>query len=128
MRPRVTFWHALTCVLVFFVSLLSWLVNVAWYAWMTLSVVEALIFAILALALRPLLRLRYWPLAVGGWWGTFEAVHDRFPFGVPGGRLAMSQAAAPTPGCAPVAPTPRPPALPAPPPPPPPLPPSSPPP
>ncbi len=97
-RPLVTFALALTCGLVFFVALLSWLVNVAWYAWMTLSVVEALIFAILALALRPLLRLRYWPLAVGGWWVTFEAVHDRFPFGFPWGRLAMSQAAAPTAG------------------------------
>ncbi len=97
-RPLVTFALALTCGLVFFVALLSWLVNVAWYAWMTLSVVEALIFAILALALRPLLRLRYWPLAVGGWWATFEAVHARFPWGFPWGRLAMSQAAAPTAG------------------------------
>jgi len=97
-RPLVTFALALTSGLVFFVALLSWLVNVAWYAWMTLAVVEALIFAIMALALRPLLRLRYWPLAVAGWWVAFEAVHGRFPWGFPWGRLAMSQAAAPTAG------------------------------
>jgi apolipoprotein N-acyltransferase len=87
-----------TCGLVFFVALLSWLVNVAWYAWMTLAVAETLIFAVLALALGPLLRLRYWPLAVAGWWVAFEAVHARFPWGFPWGRLAMSQADAPTAG------------------------------
>ncbi len=83
----------------FFVSLLSWLVNVAWYAWVTLAAVETLIFALLALALPPLLRLRCWPLAVAGWWVTQEALRDRFPWGgFPWGRLAMSQAAAPTAG------------------------------
>ena len=97
-RPLVTFALSLTCGLVFFVALLSWLVNVAWYAWMTLAVAEALIFAVLALALRLLLRLRYWPPAVACWWVTFEAVHARFPWGFPWGRLAMSQADAPTAG------------------------------
>ena len=97
-RPLVAFALSLTCGLVFFVALLSWLVNVAWYAWMALAVAEALIFAVLALALRLLLRLRYWPPAVACWWVTFEAVHARFPWGFPWGRLAMSQADAPTAG------------------------------
>jgi apolipoprotein N-acyltransferase len=97
-RPLVTFALALTCGLTFFVALLSWLINVAWYAWMTLAVAEALIFAVLALALPLLLRLRYWPPAVACWWVTFEAVHARFPWGFPWGRLAMSQADAPTAG------------------------------
>ena len=65
----------------FFLALLSWLVNVAWYAWVTLTVVESVIFAVLALALPPLLRLRAWPLAVAGWWVVQEGVHDRFPWG-----------------------------------------------
>ena len=95
-----TFGLALACGAVFFVGLLSWLVNVAWYAWMALAVVEALIFAVLALALPPLLRLRGWPLGVAGWWVLFEGVHDRIPWGFPWGRLAMSQAAAPTAGWA----------------------------
>jgi apolipoprotein N-acyltransferase len=100
-RRLATFALALTCGLVFFVGLLSWLVNVAWYAWLTLALIEALIFAVLALALRPLLRLRFWPLAAGGWWVVQEAVHDRFPWGgFPWGRLAMSQPAAPTAGWA----------------------------
>ncbi|HEX9065935.1 MAG TPA: apolipoprotein N-acyltransferase [Streptosporangiaceae bacterium] len=98
-RRVATFALSLACGLVFFLGLLSWLVNVAWYAWFTLAVIEALIFAVLGLALRPLLRLRAWPLAVAGWWVLQEAVHDRFPWGgFPWGRLAMSQAAAPTAG------------------------------
>ncbi len=68
---------------------------------MTLAVIEALIFAVLALALPPLLRLRTWPLGVAGWWVLQEAVHDRFPWGgFPWGRLAMSQPGAPTAGWA----------------------------
>jgi len=89
----------LACGCAFFVPLLSWLVNVAWYVWAALAVLEMAIFALAALALRPLLRLRYWPLAVAGWWVAQEAVHDRYPWGgFPWGRLAMSQAGAPTSG------------------------------
>ena len=84
---------------VFFVGLLSWLINVAWYAWATLAGLEALIFAVAVAALPPLLRLRGWPLAVAGWWVTQEAIRDRVPWGgFPWGRLAMSQASAPTAG------------------------------
>ena len=98
-RWTATFVLTLACGLLFFVGLLSWLVNVAWYAWIALAVIEALIFAVLGLALRPLLRLRAWPLAVAGWWVAQEGIHDRFPWGgFPWGRLAMSQAAAPTAG------------------------------
>ncbi len=98
-RPLPAFGLGLACGLVFFVALLCWLVNVAWYAWITLAVAEALIFAVLTLALPPLLRLPGWPLAVAGWWVAQEGLHDRFPFGgFPWGRLAMSQATAPTAG------------------------------
>jgi apolipoprotein N-acyltransferase len=84
---------------VFFVGLLSWLINVAWYAWATLAGLEALIFAVAVAALPPLLRLRGWPLAVAGWWVAQEAIRDRVPWGgFPWGRLAMSQASAPTAG------------------------------
>ena len=100
-RCLATVTLSLVCGLVFFIALLSWLVNVAWYAWLTLALVEAVIFAVLALALRPLLRLPFWPLAVAGWWVAQEAVHDRFPWGgFPWGRLAMSQPDAPTAGWA----------------------------
>ena len=83
--------------LAFFIPLLSWLVNVAWYAWAALAIIEALIFAVLAVGQRLLLRLRAWPLAVAGWWVAAEALRDRWPWGgFPWGRLAMSQASAPT--------------------------------
>ena len=78
-RYAVTFILTLTCGLVFFVGLLSWLINVAWYAWFALAVAEALTMAVLALALPQLLRLRFWPLPVAGWWVVVEAVHDRWP-------------------------------------------------
>ncbi len=82
--------------LAFFVPLLSWLVNVAWYAWAALAIAEAIVFAVLAVGQRLLLRLRAWPLAVAGWWVAAEAVRDRWPWAFPWGRLAMSQAGAPT--------------------------------
>jgi apolipoprotein N-acyltransferase len=81
----------------FFVPLLSWVINLAWYAWAALAIASALIFAVLAVGQRLLLRLRAWPVAVAGWWVAEEALRDRWPWGgFPWGRLAMSQAGAPT--------------------------------
>ncbi len=81
--------------LAFFVPLISWLVNVAWYAWAALAIAETVVFAGLAVCQRLLLRLRYWPLAVAGWWVLTEGIRDRWPWAFPWGRLAMSQAGAP---------------------------------
>ena len=81
--------------LAFFVPLLSWLLNVAWYAWFALAVAEAVIFALLAVGQRLLLDLRAWPLAVAGWWVCAEALRSRWPYAFPWGRLAMSQAGTP---------------------------------
>jgi apolipoprotein N-acyltransferase len=100
-KPLATVILALTAGVVFLVLLLTWLVNVAWYAWAALAGAEAALFAVAAIALVPLLRLRAWPLAVAGWWVAQEALRDRWPYGgVPWGRLAMSQAEAPTAGWA----------------------------
>jgi apolipoprotein N-acyltransferase len=82
--------------LAFFVPLLSWLVNLAWYAWWALAVAEAVIFAVLAVGQRLLLNLRAWPLAAAGWWVCAEALRSRWPYAFPWGRLAMSQAGTPT--------------------------------
>jgi len=81
--------------LALFVPLLSWLINVAWYGWFALAGAESVIFAALAVGQRLLLRLRWWPAAVAGWWVAVEAVRDRWPFAFPWGRLAMSQSVAP---------------------------------
>ena len=98
-RALPAFGLGLACGLVSFVGLLSWLVNVAWYAWAALAGLEALVFAVAVIALPALLRLRPWPLAVAGWWVAQEAIRDRVPWGgFPWGRLAMSQASAPTAG------------------------------
>ena len=81
--------------LALFVPLLSWLINEAWYVWAALAGAEAVIFAVLAIGQRPLLRLRFWPAAVAGWWVAVEGVRDRWPYAFPWGRLAMSQSVAP---------------------------------
>ncbi len=98
---RATVGLALICATAFFVPLFSWVINVAWYAWAGLALLEIVLFTVMALALRPLHSLRAWPLAVAGWWVAQEALRDRFPYGgMPWGRLAMSQASAPTAGWA----------------------------
>jgi apolipoprotein N-acyltransferase len=87
---------ALVFGLAFFVPLLSWLINLAWYAWAALAGAEAVIFALLAIGQRLMLRLPVWPVAVAAWWVAAEAVRARWPYAFPWGRLAMSQAQAPT--------------------------------
>jgi apolipoprotein N-acyltransferase len=82
--------------LAFFIPLLSWLINVAWYAWAALAIAEAVIFAVFAIGQRLMLRLPGWPVPVAAWWVAVEAVRDRWPYAFPWGRLAMSQAQAPT--------------------------------
>jgi apolipoprotein N-acyltransferase len=85
----------------FFFLLLVWVVNLAWFAWVALAIASAVIFAVFAVAQRLLLNLRWWPLAVAGWWVAAEAFRDRWPWGgFPWGRLAMSQAGLPTQGWA----------------------------
>jgi len=92
---RASFVVGLVFGLALFVPLLSWLINLAWYAWGALAAAEAVIFALLTMGQRMLLRLRVWPVAVAGWWVAAEALRDRWPYAFPWGRLAMSQAGAP---------------------------------
>ena len=92
---RASFVIGLLFGLALFVPLLSWLINLAWYAWGALAAAEAVIFALLAMGQQMLLRLRAWPVAVAGWWVVAEALRDRWPYAFPWGRLAMSQAGAP---------------------------------
>jgi apolipoprotein N-acyltransferase len=95
-RLRTAVLASLVFGLAFYFPLLSWVVNVAWYAWVALAVAEAVIFAVLAAGQWMLLRLRAWPLAVAGWWVASEAVRSRWPWGgFPWGRLVMSQATSP---------------------------------
>ena len=98
---RAAFAVGLVFGLAFFFPLLAWVINLAWYAWVALAIASALIFAVFSIAQRLLLNLRYWPIAVAGWWVAAEAFRDRWPWGgFPWGRLAMSQAGLPTQGWA----------------------------
>ena len=94
---RGSFLVGLVFGIAFFAPLLSWVLNVAWYAWAALAAADTVIFAVLAIGQAMLLRMRAWPVAVAGWWVTAESLRDRWPWGgFPWGRLAMSQASAPT--------------------------------
>jgi apolipoprotein N-acyltransferase len=98
---RASFCVGLIFGLAFFFPLVSWVINLAWYAWVALAVASAVIFAVFAVGQRLLLRLRAWPVAVAGWWVAVEAFRDRWPWGgFPWGRLAMSQAGTPQQGWA----------------------------
>jgi apolipoprotein N-acyltransferase len=98
---RASFCVGLVFGIAFFFPLVSWVVNLAWYAWVALAAASAVIFGVLTIGQRLLLRLRAWPVAVAGWWVATEALRDRWPFGgFPWGRLAMSQAGTPAQGWA----------------------------
>ena len=92
---RASFCCGLVFGVAMFVPLLSWLSNVAWYAWFGLAVAEAIIFAVFTIGQRLLLELPFWPAAVAAWWVTAEAFRDRWPYAFPWDRLAMSQSEAP---------------------------------
>ena len=92
---RGSFGCGLVFGLALFVPLLSWLINVAWYAWGALAAALAVIFAIVCIGQRLLLELPFWPPLVAAWWVAAEALRDRWPFAFPWGRLAMSQSVAP---------------------------------
>ncbi len=92
---RGSFGCGLAFGLALYVPLLSWVLNVAWYAWVALAGAAAVIFAVLAIGQRLLLRLPCWPAAVAGWWVAVEGMRDRWPYAFPWGRLAMSQSVAP---------------------------------
>lgn len=94
-RLRASFGIGLAFGVAFFVPLLSWLINVAWYAWGALAIAEAVIFGLLCIGQRLLFRLPGWPVAVAGWWVAAEAMRARWPYAFPWGRLAMSQAGSP---------------------------------
>ena len=98
---RASFLVGLVFGIAFFFPLLAWVLNVAWFAWVALAAASAVILAVFAVGQRVLLWLPGWPVAVAGWWVALEAFRDRWPWGgFPWGRLAMSQAAAPTRGWA----------------------------
>ena len=104
---RGSFCTGLVFGVAFFFPLLAWVLNVAWFAWVALAAASAVILAVLAIAQRVLLNLPGWPVAVAGWWVALEAFRDRWPWGgFPWGRLAMSQATAPTRGWAAIGGTP----------------------
>ncbi|MFW6692806.1 apolipoprotein N-acyltransferase [Streptomyces sp. MAR4 CNX-425] len=100
-RKRDAFFTGTAFGVAFFVPLLWWLSNLGLLPWLLLSVIQALILGALCLAVPPLLRLPAWWLWAAAWWVAVEALRSRAPLGgFPWGRLAFSQADAPTLGWA----------------------------
>jgi apolipoprotein N-acyltransferase len=78
------------------IPLLSFLRGYGLDAWAALAIIESLWFLLLALALRVVLRARWWPLTTALLWVAQEFLRDRVPFdGLPWGRLAFGQANGP---------------------------------
>ncbi|HTW19537.1 MAG TPA: apolipoprotein N-acyltransferase [Mycobacteriales bacterium] len=78
------------------VPLLSFLRGYGLDAWFGLAAIESLWFLGLALALRVVLRGRWWPLTSALVWVGQEFLRDRVPWqGFPWGRLAFGQANSP---------------------------------
>ncbi|WP_234314129.1 apolipoprotein N-acyltransferase [Streptomyces sp. NBRC 109706] len=100
-RPRAAFGLGTVFGLAFFGPLLLWLTNLGVLPWAALVLVQALLLGASSCAVPPLTRLRGWPLWTAAWWVAVEAVRSRVPLGgFPWGRLAFSQADAPTLGWA----------------------------
>ncbi|WP_052852679.1 apolipoprotein N-acyltransferase [Streptomyces avicenniae] len=100
-RMRTAFALGTVFGLAFFGPLLLWLTNLGVLPWAVLSVVQALLLGALSCAVPVLDRLPAWPLWAAAWWVTAEAIRSRVPLGgFPWGRLAFSQADAPTLGWA----------------------------
>jgi apolipoprotein N-acyltransferase len=78
------------------VPLLSFLRGYGIDAWAAVALIESLWFLLLGLALRVVLRGRWWPLTSALMWVGQEFLRDRVPFdGFPWGRLAFGQANGP---------------------------------
>ena len=86
----------------FFLPLLSWSgIYVGALPWLLLAGLQACFLAALGALSPRVLAVRGWPLWWAGLWVAQEALRGRFPFGgFPWGRLAFSQAGAPTLGLA----------------------------
>ncbi|GAA1384396.1 apolipoprotein N-acyltransferase [Catellatospora chokoriensis] len=102
-RLRAGFGLGLITGAVFFGPLLAWTnLHVGYAPWILLTLFQATYLGLLGLALAwvsPLARRRpwVWPSAIALLWVAQEALRDRAPFGgFPWGRLAFSQADAPT--------------------------------
>ena len=81
----------------FFLPLLTWVRPPGTDAWIALAIYQAAIFAIQGPLTFVLLRSRWWPVLAATAWVTQEAIRSRVLFGgFPWGRLAFSQADAPT--------------------------------
>jgi apolipoprotein N-acyltransferase len=82
----------------FFLPLLHWSgIYVGAFPWVLLAVSQAVPVAVFGALAAPLTRLAGWPVWVAALWTAQEALRSRVPFGgFPWGRLAFSQADAPT--------------------------------
>ncbi len=82
----------------FFLPLLHWSgIYVGALPWVLLSISQAAFVAAFGALAGPVSRLAGWPLWLAALWTAQEAMRSRLPFGgFPWGRLAFSQADAPT--------------------------------
>ena len=79
-----------------FLPLVSWMTVIGPDAWVMLSLLEASFLALMSALLPSVLRVPGWPVWVAALWVAQEAARGRVPFGgLPWGRLAFAETAAP---------------------------------
>lgn len=82
--------------LAFMAPLIWWMNAVSAGAYVALTLAQTVFFAGVALALRSVLRLRWWPLWGAAVWLAFEYLRSSIPFsGFPWGKLAYPAADSP---------------------------------
>lgn len=85
----------------FLAPLIVWLANLGLVPWLTLTAIQALVFALAAMPLPRLVALPGWPLYTAAWWVALEAVRGRTPLGGfpgdgwPSGRRTLPMPAGP---------------------------------
>jgi apolipoprotein N-acyltransferase len=91
LRARVAWWPGLVFGIGFYFTHIVWMRAVGTDAWIALSSVEALFYALLGPVTASLARRRLWPLWVAAAWVAMEAIRSTWPFsGMPWGRLAFA--------------------------------------
>lgn len=96
LRGRTVFALGVLHGLVFFGVLIWWMRAVSDGAYVGLVIAESILFGIVAVGLRCVSRLRWWPALMPAVWVLGEIVRGGFPFsGFPWGRLAHTSVGTP---------------------------------
>ncbi|WP_245657672.1 apolipoprotein N-acyltransferase [Herbidospora mongoliensis] len=95
-RPRRALWIGYLAGLAFMLPAMAWVRPIGEDAWLALVAIESVFWAVQALLVSLVIRMRLWPLWAACLWVLQERGRSTFPVGgFPWARLAFSQGTAP---------------------------------